>query len=41
MILTRGLYHYGSMTGHLLYRDDDGQKMEVPVDFGNWQPDAI
>ena len=41
VILTRGLYHYGSMTGHLLYRDDDGQKMEVPVDFGNWQPDAI
>jgi DEAD/DEAH box helicase domain-containing protein len=31
--LTRDLYCFGLREGHLLYRDPEGRKMEVPVDF--------
>jgi hypothetical protein len=33
--LTRDLYLYGRQKGFLLYRDGEGQRMEVPVDFVN------
>ncbi|MDJ0782866.1 MAG: DEAD/DEAH box helicase [Desulfosarcinaceae bacterium] len=31
--LTHDLYRYGRRHGHLIYRDPEGQRMEVPVDF--------
>lgn len=33
--LTRDLYLYGRENGRLIYRDGEGQRMEVPVDFVN------
>jgi DEAD/DEAH box helicase domain-containing protein len=33
--LTRDLYLYGRENGYLLYRDPEGRKMQVPVDFVN------
>ncbi|MEJ2639408.1 MAG: ribonuclease H-like domain-containing protein [Desulfosarcinaceae bacterium] len=38
--LTRDLYLYGRENGHLIYRDGEGLRMEVPVDFVN-QPETL
>jgi DEAD/DEAH box helicase domain-containing protein len=32
--LTRALYDFGRRAGYLVYRDVEGRRMEVPVDFG-------